>query len=64
MRALEADYRPITDLRASAGYRARVARALLGKALTEIAGARSLTRIDALADTLVASNAEAASTHV
>ncbi len=32
-------------MRASARYRARVARFDLGKALTEIGGARSLTRI-------------------
>ena len=45
MRALAEDFQPISDMRASAGYRARVARSLLGKALTEIGGARSLTRI-------------------
>ncbi len=45
IQALDADYQPISDLRASARYRARVARSLLGKALTEIAGARSQTRI-------------------
>jgi xanthine dehydrogenase small subunit len=45
VQALEADFQPISDMRASAAYRARVARALLGKALTEIAGTRSMTRI-------------------
>jgi xanthine dehydrogenase small subunit len=45
VQALESDFEPISDMRASAGYRARVARALLGKALTEIAGAQSATRI-------------------
>ncbi len=45
LRALAEDFQPISDMRASAGYRARVARSLLGKALTEIGGARSLTRI-------------------
>ena len=47
IKALEADFQPISDLRASAHYRARVARALLGKALTEIAGTRSRTRLHA-----------------
>ena len=45
VQALEADFQPISDMRASAAYRARIARALLGKALTEIAGTRSATRI-------------------
>ncbi|WP_284177788.1 xanthine dehydrogenase small subunit [Rhabdaerophilum sp. SD176] len=45
LRALAEDYQPISDMRATAAYRSRVARALLGKALTEIGGARSLTRI-------------------
>ncbi|MCZ8260093.1 MAG: xanthine dehydrogenase small subunit, partial [Beijerinckiaceae bacterium] len=45
LRALAEDFQPISDMRASAGYRARIARSLLGKALTEIGGARSLTRI-------------------
>ena len=36
--ALAEDFSPISDHRASAGYRARVARSLLVKALTEIAG--------------------------
>ena len=38
---LSADFAPITDHRASAGYRMEVARALLRKALAEIAGAPS-----------------------
>lgn len=37
MEALERDYRPISDMRASAGYRMTVARNLLTKALHEIA---------------------------
>jgi xanthine dehydrogenase small subunit len=37
--ALAEDYRPITDMRASSGYRRDVAAALLGKALMESAGA-------------------------
>ena len=54
LRALAEDFQPITDMRASAGYRARVARAILGKALTEMAGARSLTRIHARPETAAA----------
>jgi xanthine dehydrogenase small subunit len=45
LRMLAEDFQPIDDMRASARYRARVARSILGKALTEIGGARSLTRI-------------------
>jgi xanthine dehydrogenase small subunit len=45
IKALERDYQPISDMRASATYRARIARALIGKALSEIAGARVETRI-------------------
>ena len=37
------DFAPITDLRASAGYRLKVARALLRKAVVEIAGAPART---------------------
>jgi len=37
--ALETDFTPITDMRASAAYRLQTAKALLVKALTEIAGA-------------------------
>jgi xanthine dehydrogenase small subunit len=40
---LSVDFAPITDYRASAGYRMKVARALLRKALAEIAGAPSRT---------------------
>jgi xanthine dehydrogenase small subunit len=36
--ASEDDFKPLTDLRASAGYRGRVARNLIVKALAEIAG--------------------------
>lgn len=45
VQALETDYQPISDMRASARYRARMARTLLGKALTEIAGGGRATRI-------------------
>jgi xanthine dehydrogenase small subunit len=40
---LAADFAPISDHRASAGYRMTVAQALLRKALAEIAGAVSRT---------------------
>jgi xanthine dehydrogenase small subunit len=40
---LAEDFAPITDLRASAGYRLKVARALLRKAVVEIAGAPART---------------------
>ena len=44
--ALERDFSPIDDLRASADYRARVARALLAKALLEAGGTpRTATRV-------------------
>ena len=44
--ALERDFRPIDDLRASATYRATVAKALLAKALLEAGGTpRSETRV-------------------
>ena len=51
IKALESDFQPISDMRASATYRARIARALVGKALSEIAGAPSQTRIVARAMT-------------
>jgi xanthine dehydrogenase small subunit len=41
MEALAKDFAPISDMRASAGYRMTVAQNLLRKALAEIAGARS-----------------------
>ena len=41
LRSLARDYSPIDDLRASARYRLDVARALLNKALMEIAGTDS-----------------------
>ena len=40
---LSADFAPITDHRASAGYRMKIAQALLRKAVAEIAGAPSRT---------------------
>jgi xanthine dehydrogenase small subunit len=43
-RALETDYRPISDMRASAGYRMQVAKNLLVKAMAEIGGGRG-TRV-------------------
>jgi xanthine dehydrogenase small subunit len=46
LQAIGQDFAPISDLRASAGYRAEVARALLRKALTEIAGTPTrITRV-------------------
>lgn len=45
MQHLETDFTPLSDMRASAAYRARAARALLGKALLEIAGTRAQTRL-------------------
>lgn len=52
MRALETDFDPLSDMRASARYRSRVARAIFGKALTEIAGADTGTRITPRRDRL------------
>ncbi|CAN1537864.1 XdhA Xanthine dehydrogenase, iron-sulfur cluster and FAD-binding subunit A [Rhabdaerophilaceae bacterium] len=43
--ALDADFSPISDMRASADYRRRVARSLLAKALLEISGTPANTRI-------------------
>jgi xanthine dehydrogenase small subunit len=43
-KALETDYRPISDMRASAGYRMQVAKNLVVKAMAEIAGGRG-TRV-------------------
>ncbi|ADZ70673.1 xanthine dehydrogenase small subunit [Polymorphum gilvum] len=45
MRALTADYRPISDMRASADYRMETARALLAKALMEASGAPEQIRL-------------------
>jgi xanthine dehydrogenase small subunit len=43
---LRTDYAPLSDMRASAGYRSDVSVALLKKALIEVAGSASLaTRI-------------------
>ena len=41
LEALDADFQPLSDMRASASYRREVARALLMKALVEVAGADS-----------------------
>jgi xanthine dehydrogenase small subunit len=46
--ALSSDFAPLTDQRASAGYRMAVAANLVEKALIEIAGASAPTRIGAL----------------
>ncbi|NBN62173.1 xanthine dehydrogenase small subunit [Pannonibacter tanglangensis] len=45
IRALTTDYRPITDMRASADYRMEAARALLAKALMEVSGADEPLRL-------------------
>jgi xanthine dehydrogenase small subunit len=45
LKHLEADFSPISDMRASAEYRRKVARAILGKALLEAAGGVAATRI-------------------
>jgi xanthine dehydrogenase small subunit len=46
--AIGSDYSPLTDMRATSAYRSRVAANLLMKALLEIAGASSATRIGGL----------------
>jgi xanthine dehydrogenase small subunit len=46
--AIGADYSPLTDMRATAAYRSRVAVNLLTKALLEVAGGAAATRIGAL----------------
>ena len=46
--AIGSDYSPLTDMRASAAYRSRVAANLLRKALIEVAGGESATRIGGL----------------
>jgi xanthine dehydrogenase small subunit len=46
--ALGADFTPLTDMRATAAYRSKVAANLLLKALSEIAGGAGLTRISDL----------------
>ena len=43
--AIASDFTPLTDMRASAAYRAQVAANLLTKALIEVAGAEAPTRI-------------------
>ncbi|MBN8534066.1 MAG: xanthine dehydrogenase small subunit [Rhizobiales bacterium] len=45
LKHLEEDFSPISDMRASADYRRKVARAILGKALLEVAGGAASTRI-------------------
>ena len=46
--AIGADYSPLTDMRATSAYRSRVAANLLLKALLEVAGGASATRIGGL----------------
>jgi xanthine dehydrogenase small subunit len=46
--AIGSDYAPLTDMRASAAYRSRVAANLLLKALVEVAGGGGATRIGGL----------------
>jgi xanthine dehydrogenase small subunit len=46
--AIGVDYSPLTDMRATSAYRSRVAANLLMKALLEVAGASSATRIGGL----------------
>jgi len=46
--ALSSDFTPLTDQRASAGYRLTVAANLVERALVEIAGASAPTRIGEL----------------
>ena len=46
--AIGEDFTPLTDARATAGYRQTVAANLLEKALMEISGASALTRIGML----------------
>ena len=46
--ALEKDFTPLTDMRASAAYRMKVAQSVLEKALIEVAGPSAPTRLGAL----------------
>jgi xanthine dehydrogenase small subunit len=46
--AIAADFTPLTDMRATAAYRSKVAANLLRKALIEIAGAEAPTRVGVL----------------
>jgi len=48
LEAIGADFTPLTDMRATASYRTKVATNLLLKALTEIAGGAGTTRISEL----------------
>jgi xanthine dehydrogenase small subunit len=45
MAAMERDFTPLSDMRASDGYRMKVARNLLFKAFLETSGAKNLTRL-------------------
>ncbi len=61
LEALSEDFRPLSDMRASAGYRLETARALLAKALVEIAGApTSMTRVVGRREPVVPEAGEAA----
>jgi xanthine dehydrogenase small subunit len=46
--AIGEDFKPLTDMRATAAYRSKVAANLLLRAVTEIAGGYGVTRIGAL----------------
>jgi xanthine dehydrogenase small subunit len=48
IQAMGDDFKPLTDMRATAAYRSKVAANLLLRALTEIAGGEGVTRIGAL----------------
>jgi xanthine dehydrogenase small subunit len=48
IQAIGEDFKPLSDMRATAAYRSKVAANLLLRALTEIAGGESVTRIGAL----------------
>lgn len=61
MRAIQDDYQPLSDHRASAAYRSQTARALLGKALAEAAGTPSgRTRLIGWRETAEASDVRVA----
>lgn len=47
MAALDEDFAPITDMRASAGYRRAVARNLILKFYLETVGEEGVSRLDA-----------------
>ena len=46
MRALDADFTPLTDMRASASYRRQIARNLLYRFWLETSGQHVATRVD------------------